>query len=97
MTYYVDIDNTICSTTGSNYQDSTPIFHRILRINELFNNGHNIFYWTARGNRSNQDHHDLTIRQLDLWGCLRHGLIMNKPSFDLLIDDKAIDSEAFFI
>lgn len=96
MIYYVDIDNTICTTIGSDYESSKPISHRIDKINRLYSLGHHIVYWTARGSRSGKDYKLLTEQQLDNWGCLRHSLLMNKPSYDLLIDDKSVDLEYFF-
>lgn len=90
MIIYVDIDNTICNTIGSDYINSEPIIENIDKINKLFDEGHTIIYWTARGQKSHTDHHELTLLQLDSWGCKRHSLISGeKPVFDMLIDDKA--------
>lgn len=96
MIYIVDIDNTICLTVDSNYQYSSPMYERINKINALYNSGHTIIYWTARGANSGKDWKDLTEKQLNDWGCLRHSLIMNKPKYDIWIDDKAINSNTFF-
>ena len=91
MIIYVDIDNTICETIGNDYINSKPIQKNIDKINKLYDEGNTIVYWTARGGISKIDHHELTTIQLDSWGCKRHSLISgNKPSFDLLIDDKAV-------
>ena len=49
MKYMVDIDNTICYNENSNYEDSKPDHVRIAKLNELFDKGHEIHYWTARG------------------------------------------------
>ncbi len=46
--YYVDIDNTIAKTYGSNYHESVPIAHRIEQINNLFDKGHRIIYLFAK-------------------------------------------------
>ena len=92
MNIYVDIDNTICTTgTGPNkYIESTPLTDRIAHINGLYDAGNRITYWTARGNATGTDYSDLTRMQLEDWGCRYHELKMDqKPSFDLLIDDKA--------
>jgi hypothetical protein len=96
MVYYIDIDNTICQTIGSNYEQSIPIKQRILKINNLYKQGHTVVYWTARGSNSGKDWKTFTERQLDNWGCLRHNILMNKPSYDILIDDKSINSEDYF-
>ena len=92
MNIYVDIDNTICTTgTGPNkYESSTPLMERIAYVNGLYDAGNRVTYWTARGNTTGQDHSALTKKQLEDWGCRYHELKMGqKPSFDLLIDDKA--------
>jgi hypothetical protein len=96
MKYVVDIDNTICRTQGSDYQNSVPLSDRIRKINELYQAGHTITYWTARGGNSGIDWSELTERQLKNWGCQYHELRMGKPAYDLWIDDKAINSEDFF-
>lgn len=96
MIYAVDIDNTICSTSDSDYYNSKPIKARIKKINLLYNSGHIIVYWTARGSNSGIDWKQLTTQQLNDWGCLYHSLLFNKPAYDLYIDDKSINSEIFF-
>jgi hypothetical protein len=94
MIIYVDIDNTICKTIDSDYINSKPIYENINKINKLYKEGHTIIYWTARGQNSKIDHHELTLNQLDNWGCKRNKLISGeKPSFDMLIDDKAFKIE----
>ena len=77
MKIYVDIDNTICNTEGSDYLNSTPRYDQIEKINKLFNEGNNITYWTARGGNSGKDWSHLTVRQLKEWNCKYHNLIMN--------------------
>ena len=54
MKYVVDIDGTICKTKGSDYENSKPIKERIQKMNELFDEGHEIHYWTARGGIQNK-------------------------------------------
>ena len=90
MRYIVDIDNTICfQDKPSNYPNSTPIKERIQKINDLFDKGHEIIYWTARGAVSGKDWRVLTEHQLAEWQCKYHELWMNKPHYDIWIDDKA--------
>jgi len=88
MRIYVDIDNTICQTAGNEYRNAVPIHGNITKINKLFEDGHEITYWTARGGTSGIDWEIDTLTQLSEWGCLYDYLKMGKPSFDLLIDDK---------
>ena len=89
---YVDIDNTICQTSGLGYENSTPYSDKIAFINKLFDQGHNITYWTARGTVTGIDHYELTKNQLKKWGVKYHKLILGKPAYDILIDDKAINN-----
>ncbi len=96
MIYIIDIDNTICETVDKNYEASIPYPKRIQRINELFDDGNTIIYWTARGSGSGLDWSELTVSQLKKWGCKFHEVRLGKPSYDIWIDDKAINSELFF-
>ena len=52
MIIYVDIDETICETPDRNYKLSNPIKENIKKINDLYDQGHTIIYWTARGTGS---------------------------------------------
>jgi hypothetical protein len=93
---YVDIDGTICRTNGT-YEECVPMTDRIEYFNRLHMEGEQIIYYSARGNISGVDYSDFTAKQLASWGCMYYQLIMNhKPSYDLLICDKAINSEDFF-
>lgn len=90
MKYIVDIDGTICTQQKSGeYHKAKPYTNRIEQLNKLYDNGHEIVYWTARGMSSGMDHTDLTKKQLTEWGCCYTALKMNKPSYDVWIDDKA--------
>ena len=99
MNLYVDIDNTICLTNDTlpnKYELSTPIYERIADINKLYDEGKKITYWTARGGTSGVDYTELTKKQLEKWGCKYHYLRMNKPSYDLFIDDKCCNSDVYW-
>ena len=48
-TYCFDIDNTICITKGTDYENSKPIKERIETINTLKDEGNTIIFFTARG------------------------------------------------
>lgn len=97
----VDIDDTIaksnnCIDLKNKYEQAQPIQERINKINKLYDEGNIIIYWTARGTLSQKPFFDLTLKQLQSWGCKFHELRMNKPVYDLFIDDKNINSEDFF-
>ncbi len=93
MIYYVDIDNTICKTEGNNYLFAKPIPENIAKINKLFDAGHEIHYYTSRGQTSGTSWTHITHKQLSVWGCKYHSLKLTKPSFDFIIDDKALRIE----
>lgn len=96
MIYIVDIDDTICKTVNKDYHNSVPYLDRIERINALYDAGHEIHYWTARGTSSGIDWLPHTRIQLESWGCKFHSVKVGKPSYDVWIDDKAIYSEDYF-
>lgn len=96
MRYIVDIDGTICNTSKSDYANSKPIVENIKKINQLYEDGNEVIYWTARGGNSGIDWSELTKQQLKQWGCKFHEIRMNKPVYDVWIDDKAINAEEYF-
>jgi len=96
MIVYVDIDHTIFDTNGMDYESSLPMNDRIEKINKLYDEGHTVIYWTARGTKSKIDYYDLTKNQLDKYGVKYHELKLKKPVYDLFIDDKNINSEEYF-
>lgn len=92
-TYCFDLDDTLCYTKDKDYSSSVPIDFAIKEVNRLYDLGHNIKIFTARGTTSKIDYTDLTKKQLDDWGVKFHELITNtKPSFDIFIDDKAVNA-----
>jgi len=96
----VDIDETICfyeDEANRVYKLAIPNQNNIKKINDLYDNGWNISYWTARGSTQIDNVErlnylrELTLNQLNDWGAKYHDLIIGdkKPFFDLVIDDKA--------
>lgn len=97
MIIYVDIDETICvSPEDRDYSKATPIKKNIKKINEMYDNGDKIVYWTARGTGSGIDWREVTEAQFKAWGVKCHELHFGKPIYDLFIDDKNINSDTFF-
>lgn len=96
MIIYVDIDNTIFKTVGTDYSKSEPMLDRITAINNLYNQGNEIVYWTARGTGSGKDWSEVTKKQFKKFGVKYTSLKFGKPVYDLFIDDKNINSEEFF-
>ena len=99
MKIFVDIDETICFYDGVDrlgYKKAIPNLENIKKINILYDKGHEITYWTARGTGSGEDYSKLTEEQLRKSGAKYHNLLMGKPVYDLFIDDKNINSEEYF-
>ena len=103
MIYCFDLDNTLCETIDGRYNFSTPIQEMIDRVNKLYDQGHEIKIYTARGmNRFNKDTNqvkdvflDFTQNQLKNWGVKYHELHLGKPSYDVFIDDKNLTIDEF--
>ena len=93
MKIYVDIDNTICSQVVGDYGKAEPWHDNIAKINKLYDEGNTIVYWTARGSRKQINWEELTKQQLDSWGAKYHELKVDKPFYDLFIEDKALRIE----
>ena len=105
-TYVIDIDGTICDwEEGRDYTLSQPFPQRIKDINDLYDEGHTVIYFTARGmgwfggnvDKAVEAFYAITESQLDRWGCKYHKLILGKPSGDYYIDDKGISANEFFV
>jgi hypothetical protein len=101
MIYFFDIDDTICYYKDEDrklldYSKAIPYSDRINKVNKLYEQGHTIVYWTARGSLSNINWFTITLEQLKSWGCKFHELRMNKPVYDFFIDDKNISSHVYF-
>lgn len=100
----IDIDGTICEQATlrekySEYPDywlSKPYMDRIEQINRLYDEGHEIHYWTARGTLSGQDWYYRTKNQLHKWGAKYHKFSVGKPHYDIWVDDKAREIHNFF-
>ena len=105
MKYVIDIDGTICDKhRDQDYNRSFPYPRRIAKINELYDEGNQIVYYTARGmgrNNNNaalaiEEFYSLTEKQLKEWGAKYDQLILGKPSADVYVDDKGISDGNFF-
>ena len=94
-----DLDNVICRTKSNDYKKSIPIKKNINFINSLDKKKYYIKIFTARYMGRNNENirkakkmgYDLTYKQLKKWGLKFHKLIMGKPSFDIMIDDKCFN------
>jgi hypothetical protein len=97
----VDIDETICFYENERrYDKAIGHMANIQKINNLYEEGWKVIYWTARGGsekskREGKCYYDFTWKQLESWGCKFHDLCTGtkgqykKPPYDLVIDDKS--------
>ena len=77
-------------TANNNYNDSSPNEEMIKAINTLYDAGHYIVMFTARGTVTGIDWRAVTQNQLQKWGLRYHELYLGKPAADYYIDDKMI-------
>tara|TARA_B100000902_G_C27105471_1_gene810920 strand:- start:425 stop:778 length:354 start_codon:yes stop_codon:yes gene_type:complete len=105
LIFCFDIDNTICETKGTNYSSAKPKKKVINLINKLYEKGHTIKIFTGRYMGANNNNikntyktgYKSTFKQLNKWKLKYHKLILGKPTFDILIDDKALGFKNSFI
>ena len=91
MTFCIDIDGTICETSHGEYNSSKPIKKMIDMFNKLYDRGHTIIYFTARGATTGIDWYAFTKTQLVEWGVKFHEIQVGKPYADYYIDDRAVN------
>ena len=92
-----DLDGVICETSKSEYKKSKPKKKVIKVINKLYKDN-TIIIFTARYMGRNNDKVKIakkqgykhTLLQLKNWNVSFDKLIFGKPSYDLIVDDKAL-------
>lgn len=102
-----DLDDVLCQRDPNikvsgieKYDHCQPIQKNIDIVNSLYEDGHKIIIYTARGmtifsgNVSDiySNLYDKTFNHLNKWGIKFHQLVMGKISYDVLIDDKCLNS-----
>ncbi|HET8892650.1 MAG TPA: hypothetical protein VFM96_00935 [Gaiellaceae bacterium] len=92
MIYCFDIDGTLCSNTHGDYEVAEPFAEPIAHVNRLREAGHTIYLYTARGATTGIDWRETTERQLAGWGVGYDALFFGKPTADVYIDDRALNS-----
>lgn len=92
-TISVDFDSTITTGEGDPWWvdplDEEPREEMIELVNDLYKQNHTIIIYTARREEVREE----TEYFLDKWNVMYHALDMEKPGYDLLIDDRAISDE----
>lgn len=91
LTFVVDLDGVIASLTpGNNYNLAAPLTDTIGHINRLYDAGHRIVLFTARGSATGDDWSEVTYRQLADWGVKYHEIRFGKPAADYYVDDRLL-------
>ena len=109
-TFIIDIDGTICNapqkSDGSyDYPNAVPIAPTIERINYLYDEGHKIIPFTARGHRTFrgdlqkiEDHHGPILKEwMDRHGVKRHEIRTGKPWGEnpIYVDNRSLSLSKF--
>ena len=96
---FFDIDGVICKVQKNNdYKKSKPIKKNIQFINKIPRNKYKIILFTSRfmgrtkgsKKKAAEIGYNFTKKQLKKWKLKYDKLIMGKPSYDLIIDDKSL-------
>jgi CMP-N-acetylneuraminic acid synthetase len=90
-TFCFDIDGVIATLTpGNDYAQAGPRLAIIELLRRLYDAGHRIILFTARGTMTGMDWRRLTVLQLQQWDVPFHELRFGKPAADFYIDDRML-------
>jgi len=102
-----DLDDVLCHRPNqfeelgpSKYSYCVPNDEMIEMANSLYDEGHKIVIYTARGMSQFNGNvtevysqlYTKTLKHLGEWGLKYHQLVMGKIHYDIFIDDKAVNS-----
>ncbi len=83
---FIDVDGTICTEEKTFERPlAKPLAGAVEKVNQLYEKGHTIIFWTSRG----WEQYKVTKDWLDKHGFKFHQLLMGKPIGDIFIDDRA--------
>ena len=87
MRFLIDIDGTVLTQHApGDYDKCEPLPGALEFVNGLYDQGHQVVFYTAR----NFKYMQLTHEQLRRFGFKYHHLDMGKPHGDIIIDDRAV-------
>jgi len=103
MRLVVDFDDTLSFATERDWENAKPNLPLIAKLNSLYDQGHQVDIFTARGTISCKGDRELAEQknrpQIEAWlnkhGVKYHSLSFQKPLADYYIDDKAITPDDF--
>ena len=86
-----DIDGVVATITADmRYDQAQPITAMVEKINQLYDLGHRIILFTARGTMTGINWYDTTQHQMDSWGVKYHELKLGKPAATYYVDDRML-------
>ena len=91
LVYCIDIDGVLCTNTEGEYEDAKPYPEVIEKVNKLYDEGHRIILYTARGSTTGIDWRQVTEKQMRKWGVRYHELVLGKPTAHVYVDDKCVN------
>jgi hypothetical protein len=106
-----DLDDVLCYRPSGyehlgpeKYDYCEPYIENIDLVNSLYSDGYKIVVYTARGMSQFNGNvieiysklYNKTNRQLNSWGLKYHQLVMGKIHYDVLIDDKVLNSHTIY-
>jgi CMP-N,N'-diacetyllegionaminic acid synthase len=95
-TFVVDIDGVVAQLSPNNdYNLSEPNRPVIDAVNRLYEEGHQIVLFTARGSMTGIDWTAVTSGQMQRWGVKHHELRLGKPAANFYVDDRNLSVHEF--
>jgi len=96
-TYCFDLDGVVFTLVADlDYAKALPVEKTVRLINHLYDGGHTIKLYTARGSATGKDWRNVTEEQLRACGLRYHELHFGKPAADYYIDDHFISLESLY-
>lgn len=92
--FLFSLDGTLCTTVNNDFKTAEPIKCHIDYVNYLKDQGHYIIIWTDREDITGVCHTNLTYNQLCKWNVKYDKILLSKPVYDVLYDNRAFDQSA---
>lgn len=94
MRFLFDVDGTLLTQQApGEYGKAKPIEGRMEIVNKLFDDGHQIVFYTSR----NFKYMQMTYKQLRTFGFKFHHIAFGKPHADFIVDDRLLSFEGLIM
>ena len=84
MIIFADVEENICNIEDEDFSSCVPDFNKIEKMNNLYEKGHHIVYWSSKPKNSTI-WFNYIIERFKNWNVKYHELRLTKPSFDLYV------------